>query len=85
MDNPSRLERLRVAKAHLTFILQVFVLFIIVGVSLYNLSTGAPHTELWVSLLSSSVAVMLPNPKPGSVRELLEQDFVDNGTENTES
>lgn len=45
------------------FIAQVLVILLIVSFSLYNLTVTNENKELWVSLMSSCVGYMLPNPK----------------------
>lgn len=46
------------------FFCQIFIIFIIVCVSLYNLTsnTGNTNDTLWISLLSSSMGYLMPNP-----------------------
>jgi len=47
----------------IVFFTQMIVIYIIVGVSLYNLTLGhEPHT-LWISLLSSALCLIIPAPK----------------------
>ena len=41
---------------------QVLVIYIVVSISLYNLSQSNDNKELWISLLSSSVDYLLPSP-----------------------
>ena len=41
---------------------QVLVIYIVVSISLYNLSQNNDNKELWISLLSSSVGYLLPSP-----------------------
>ena len=41
---------------------QVLVIYIVVSISLYNLSQSNDNKELWISLLSSSVGYLLPSP-----------------------
>ena len=44
------------------FSAQVLVIYIVVSISLYNLSQSNDNKELWISLLSSSVGYLLPSP-----------------------
>ena len=46
-----------------TFCAQMIVVLILVVVSLYNLTMHHPHRDLWVSLLSTSIGLVLPNPQ----------------------
>ena len=41
---------------------QVLVVYIVIAISLYNLTKGTENKELWISLLSSSVGYLLPSP-----------------------
>lgn len=41
---------------------QVLVIFVVISVSLLNLTRGDKKKELWVSLLSSCVGYLLPSP-----------------------
>ena len=50
-------------KSLILFIVQVLVLFLLIGTSLYNLSRGGVEKDLWISILSSSSGYLLPNPK----------------------
>ena len=40
---------------------QVLVIYIVVLISLYNLTQSNNNKELWISLLSSSVGYLLPS------------------------
>ena len=52
----------RVPRSEIVFIVQVLI-FTIVGFSLYNLTVGTQSKDLYISLLSSSIGYILPNPK----------------------
>ena len=41
---------------------QVLMIFVVISVSLFNLTRSAENKDLWVSLLSSSVGYLLPSP-----------------------
>ena len=49
----------------IVFICQMVVIYVVIGVSLFNLTRGDdPHdAKLWIVLLSSCLGYMLPNPK----------------------
>ena len=49
------------------YVAQIIVLFAVIFAALYNLSNGSTERELWVSLLSSSIGVILPNPKAAKI------------------
>ena len=51
-----------IPKAEIVFFTQVIILYVVIGVSLFNLSTGKADSNLWTALLSSSLGYMLPNP-----------------------
>ena len=53
----------RVPRSEIVFIVQVLLIFTIVGFSLYNLTVGTQSKDLYISLLSSSIGYILPNPK----------------------
>ena len=44
------------------FVAQVLAVYIVIAISLYNLTKGGENKELWISLLSSSVGYLLPCP-----------------------
>ena len=45
------------------YLLQIFLIILVVIAALVNLTLGYPHQELWISLLSSCLGYTLPNPK----------------------
>ena len=53
----------RVPRSEIVFVVQVLLIFTIVGFCLYNLTVGSEHKDLYISLLSSSIGYILPNPK----------------------
>jgi hypothetical protein len=55
-------NRLRI-KSELVFFSQVIVVYIVVCMCLYNLTTGHGDSNLWSALLSGSLGYLLPNPK----------------------
>lgn len=52
-----------IKKEHSHFYSQIVIIVIVIGFSLYNLTVNEEKKELWVSLLSSCVGYLLPNPK----------------------
>ena len=44
------------------FFAHVFAAYIVISISLYNLTKGDSNKELWISLLSSCVGYLLPSP-----------------------
>ena len=44
------------------FLCQVVVLYMVIVVSIYNLTVGHGDSTLWTALLSSSLGYLLPNP-----------------------
>ena len=44
------------------FATQVIAVYIIISISLYNLTQTTENKELWISLLSSSVGYLIPSP-----------------------
>ena len=55
----------RVPKTEIVFICQMILVFVVVCVSLYNLTLENKPDKLWVVLLSSSIGYALPNPTLG--------------------
>ena len=53
----------KVPRTEIVFATQVFVVFVVVVVSLYNITTNHPNLNLWTILLSSSLGYILPNPR----------------------
>ena len=49
-------------KEEIVFLCQVLVLFTVILVSIYNLTTCHENSNLWTALLSSSLGYLLPNP-----------------------
>ena len=52
----------RIPKGEILFFVQVIVVFTVVVSCIINLSLLNGHTELWITLLSSSLGYVLPNP-----------------------
>ena len=53
----------RLPREEFTFATQVIVLYTVILVSIYNLTTGTTEKDnLWTALLSSSLGYLLPNP-----------------------
>ncbi|GFR61125.1 smoothened [Elysia marginata] len=48
--------------SEVVFVSQMLLIYIIVVVSLFNLSQGRGPDHLWIALLSSSIGYSLPNP-----------------------
>ena len=42
---------------------QIIMIYIIISVSLYQLTNTSSNTELWISLLSANIGYILPSPK----------------------
>jgi hypothetical protein len=51
----------KLPKLEIVFFTQVILLYIVIGVSLVNLSIGRTE-ELWILLLCSCLGYILPNP-----------------------
>ena len=49
-------------KEEIVFLCPVLVLFTVILISIYNLTTGHETSKLWTALLSSSLGYLLPNP-----------------------
>lgn len=49
-------------KSQLVFLFQVTLVFLVVIVSMINLSLHQKPQSLWITLLSSSIGYLLPNP-----------------------
>ena len=52
----------RVPRNEIVFICQMILIYVVVAVSLYNLSRGSEVDNLWVALLGSCLGYVLPNP-----------------------
>lgn len=52
----------RVPKAEIMYLCQLTIVFIVVVSSIVNMTLDNGSTELWISLLSSSIGYILPNP-----------------------
>lgn len=53
------------SKSCIQFSVQVSAAFIVLLAAMYQVSSNAPARDLWVSLLSSSLGFLMPNPKLG--------------------
>jgi len=62
MDNRLNVFGKKLPKAEVTYFSQIILIFIIVITSVVNLSLQAPHHDLWLSLLSTSLGVLIPAP-----------------------
>ena len=49
-------------KEEIVFLCQIIILYTVIVVSIYNLTTGHADSTLWTALLSSSLGYLLPNP-----------------------
>ena len=49
-------------RGEIVFLCQVVVLYTVILISIYNLTTGDENSNLWTALLSSSLVYLLPNP-----------------------
>ena len=61
-SNPWHLFGTACPKEEIVFLCQVLILFTVILVSIYNLTTGHENSNLWTALLSSSLCYLLPNP-----------------------
>jgi hypothetical protein len=52
----------RMPKSELVFFSQVIILYVVVCLCLYNLTTGRGDSNLWSALLSGCLGYLLPNP-----------------------
>ena len=51
-----------VPRSEMVFICQIVPIYAIICASIYNLTVASEHTNLWVSLLSSCLGYLMPNP-----------------------
>ena len=52
----------KIPKSEIVYLCQVVVLYTVIVVSIYNLTTGHQNSNLWTALLSSCLGYLLPNP-----------------------
>ena len=52
----------RVPRSEIVFFCQMILIYVVVGVSLFNLTRGHEVDHLWVALLGSCLGYVLPNP-----------------------
>ena len=50
-------------RSEIMFFVQVVLVYLVVIVSIVNLTLGRENDKLWLTLLSSSIGYILPNPK----------------------
>lgn len=51
-----------VPRSQLVFLCQIFIIYVVIGSSIYNLSVGNKPSSLWIGLLASCLGYCLPNP-----------------------
>ena len=52
----------KMPRSEIVYFCQIFLVYIVVIVSIVNLSMQNGENELWIALLSSSIGYILPNP-----------------------
>ena len=52
----------RFPKSEVVFFCQVIVIYIVIGISLVNLTVGTDSQQLWSILLTSAIGYILPSP-----------------------
>lgn len=52
----------KIPKSEIVYFCQMIVVYIIIITSIVNLSLKNGSSELWISLLSSAIGYILPNP-----------------------
>lgn len=53
----------RLPRSEIVFCCQMLLMYVVAGVSLFNLSTDCGQDKFWVGLLCSVIGYCLPNPK----------------------
>ncbi len=51
-----------VPRSEIVFFSQIIILYIVICVSIFNLTRHKEDVNLWISLLSSSLGYLLPHP-----------------------
>ncbi len=49
-------------RSRLAFVSQIVILLIVIITSIINISLGVGDEKIWITLLSTSLGVVLPNP-----------------------
>ena len=49
-------------KEKIVFLCQVLILYMVILINVYNLTTGHDNCNLWTALMSSALGYLLPNP-----------------------
>lgn len=52
----------KLPESEVVFFAQIAILYLIIACSIYNLSVSKDNNTLWISLLSSCLGYMLPQP-----------------------
>ena len=52
----------RTPRGEIVYFTQILVIYSVIVVSLFNLTRGHEPSSLWISLLSSCLGYVLPNP-----------------------
>ena len=50
-------------RSEIVFLVQVVLVYMVVIVSIVNITLGRANDKLWIALLSSSIGYILPSPK----------------------
>ena len=53
----------KLPKSEIVFFVQIIIVYIVVIVSIANLTYGRSNDKVWIAFLSSSLGYILPNPK----------------------
>ena len=57
--------RIRLSRSFIVYIVQVIIIYLVVGVSIFNLTRqhcSQSDQKLWIATLSSAIGYLLPNP-----------------------
>ena len=53
----------KMPRNEIVYFTQIILIYVIIGISLYQLTNNQSNTELWISLLSANIGYILPSPK----------------------
>jgi hypothetical protein len=61
----------KIPKEEIVYFCQIIVVYTVIITAIINLSLGKEPSELWITLLSSAIGYLLPNPHLGQSERIL--------------
>ena len=65
-------------KPEIVYFSQIFVIYIIIGTAIFNITTRGESATFWIGLLCSCLGYILPAPTLNSANESFEKKYNNN-------